>query len=112
MFEPGVVPGLLRFALLHGTSGFLGLECCWLRRLECIPIDIRTISFVSCQHFLATRTCILTWWSDWSADGVGRGQVTSFTAARELFDKVEATDKTFTPFEVSAGPQLLQASRV
>lgn len=33
-------------------------------------------------------------------------QITSFTAAKELFDKVEAADKTFTPFEVSAGPQL------
>ena len=36
------------------------------------------------------------------ANGCGRGQVTSFKASKEFFDKVDAEDKEFMPFEVSS----------
>ena len=56
MFKRGRVPDLLRFALLHGTSGHFGLQqCCSLRGLEPIPVSDRSFMQVSTLYRFVSK---------------------------------------------------------
>ena len=56
MFKRGRVPDLLRFGLLHGTSGHFGLQqCCSLRGLEPIPVSDRSFMQVSTLYRFVSK---------------------------------------------------------